>query len=166
MNSPPLGSALIAALLLTLAGGAGEPAEAGDWFIGGAFRVGGLQFSLAYDRHGRHSHRDYYYRTRDRVHYDGYRCGSYCFKRSGYGYHHARCPVVLHHFRLHHFHPAAAWGAYLAPGYERYYDRGRHYGHRDYGYRGHGHRDYGRRGHGYGHRDYHRGHDPRSCPYR
>lgn len=167
MKRPILKTTLILAPLLLLGGGALQPAQAGDWYIGGGFRVGDFLFSLAYDRGHRHSD-PYYYRTRDRISYRGYSCGSYCLKKSGYAYHHAGCPVVRHHFRLHGFHPASVWDHYRGPVYDRHHDRGRHYGHRDYGRRGRGHRDYGRYDHR--HRDYysryHRDHDRRYCPYR
>lgn len=162
----PITSTTFVLALLTLVGGASQPAEAGGWYIGGGFRVGGLHFSLAFDRD--HRHRDpYYYRTQHRVNYEGYACGSYCLKKSGYSYHHASCPLVLHHFRVHRYNPAWAWSHYRGPRYDRFYDRGHDYGHRDYGYRDYGrrdrgHRDYGRRDYRYRHRD----HDPRYCPYR
>lgn len=184
MRRPILSTTFVLALLIFL-GGSQQPAEAGDWHIGGAFRVGGVHFSLAYDRSHRH-HDSYYYRTRHRVGHEGYRCGSYCLKKSGHYYHHASCPLVRHHFRLHAFHPGRVWDHYAGPRYDRYPDRGRYYGHRDYGYRDRGHPDYGyrdrgrgygkhgrgHRGHGYDpryrydHRSRHHRHDSRYCPYR
>ena len=171
MKRPILSTTFAAALVMFVGGGSLQPAAAGDWYIGGGFRVGGVHFSLAFDRHHRH-HDPYYYRTRHHVSYEGYRCGSYCLKSSGYVYHHASCPLVRHHFRRHYFHPAMVWDQFRGPRYDDRYDRGRRYGHRDYGWRGRGHRDYGRydRGHRYDPRyDYrsrHRDHDRRYCPYR
>ncbi len=187
MKRSLLGTALLLGLAMSLGPGAPTPAAAGDWYIGGGFRVGGLEFSLAFD-HARDHLGPYYYRTRHSPSHAGYGCGSYCLKRSGYIYHHSGCPLVLHHFRVHRFHPARAWDYYRGPGYDRYPGRGRDYGHRDYGYRGRGHRDYGQRGRGHrdygyrgrGQRDYgrdehryrgdypprHRHHEPRYCPYR
>jgi hypothetical protein len=134
-------AALVIALALALGSADFSPAEAGDWYVGGSFRVGGAHFSLAYDRAHRYDRSPYarphhYYRTKHRLRYDGYRCGSHCFKRSRYSYHHATCPLVLHHFRRNRFHPARAWD-YVKRPYpyhpdyyaERYYS---HRGHRDY----------------------------------
>ena len=104
MRRPLLGSTLVLAMVMSLGGAGLRPAEAGDWYIGSGFRVGGLHFSLAFDRQPRR-HDPYYYRTRQRVRYEGYRCGSYCLKRSGYTYHHSGCPLVLYHFRRHGFVP-------------------------------------------------------------
>lgn len=138
MKSLP-GAALTLTLVLGFGGAAFEPAHAGDWHIGGGFRVGGAHFSLAFDRGYRHHRPHYYYRTKHSIRYDGYRCGSYCLKRSSYTYHHAGCPLVLHHFRRNHFHPARVWD----------YVRGSARRHRDY----YGDRYYSRRGHSdyYGH---------------
>lgn len=170
MKRPLLGSILVLALAMSLGAAGARPAAAGEWYVGSGFRVGDIYFSLAFDHRHRH-HDPYYYRTRHHVRHDGYRCGEYCLKRSGYTYHHAACPLVLHHFRSYGFYPARVWESYRGPRYDRHYDRhynrhydrrhdrGRHYGHRDYGRRGYGHRDYG-------YRSRHRDHHPRYCPYR
>ena len=132
-----IGSALAFTLLLGLGQGLTTPAEAGDWYVAGGFRVGGVAFSVAYDRH-RHHHRPYYYyRTGHQVRYDNYRCGSYCFKRKRSYHHHPTCPLVLHHFRRNHFHPAEVWDHVRAPRYRGrygYYDRYRSQRYHPYDY--------------------------------
>ena len=136
MKKSLLGAALIFAAALVLGGGAVQPAEAGDWYVSGGFRVGGAHFALAFDQGHRHHYRPHhYYRTKHRLRYDGYRCGSHFFKRSRYSYHHASCPLVLHHFRSHRFHPARAWDYVRRPGPyhpdyygDRYYSPRRHRG--------------------------------------
>ncbi len=162
MKRPILGSALVLALLMSL-GPAAQPAEAGRWYLGAGFKVGGVHFSLAFDRHARYHRPTHYYRTSHRLRYDGYRCGSACFKKSRDYYHHSSCGLVSHHFRRHHYDPRPVVH-YGERGYYGHRGYGyREYGHKDYGYPGRGHRDYGRRGSYY---DSHRSHDPRYCPYR
>ena len=164
MTTPRIVLILVLALLGSLASGTVRPAAAGDWYIGAGFQVGGVHFSVAFDRH--HGYRGpshHYYRTRGHVRHDGYRCGSACFKRSGYAYHYQACPLVLQHFRWHGFHPARAWDTvdrrYRSWGYDSYrgYDRRHRWYERRYD------RWYDRR---YDVRDRHRGHHPDYCPYR
>lgn len=165
MKRPLLGSALILVLLLSLGEGAFQPAVASGWSIGGGFRVGGLHFSLAYADGHRGRHGGHYYRTRGHVRYDGYRCGRSCFKRAAYNYHHSACPLVLHHFRRHDYHPTRFHGSYYGPppvygyGVGGYYSpRGRGYSYRS------NHPDYGHRDHyGYPGRGHHRHHGRSSC---
>ena len=104
MKRPIIVSTLVLALLVSLGPGFVEPAEAGSWRIGSSFRVGGVHFNLAFgSHHHRHYRAPYYYRTSHRLRYDGYRCGSACFKRSGHYYHHPSCGLVAHHFRRHDY---------------------------------------------------------------
>lgn len=164
-RSAVIAIALVATPLLALADGFTNPAEAGGWFVGGAFRVGGVHFSLAFDDGRRHHRPYYYYRTAHPVRHRGYGCGDYCFKQSRYVYHHPGCPLVLQHFRVNRFHPARIWHGVRVPPSFRYYGywgqpgydawRGRAPYHPDY--YGRGYDDYYGRYDDRGHRG-HRGH--------
>jgi hypothetical protein len=165
-------SLALAALLVPLMG-AFEPAEASSrWFAGVEFSVGGLGFSLGYSDFDRHRYGpsygpnygpNYFYRTSRHLSYRGYSCGSACYLRDNYYYHHRECPLVLHHFSHNRFDPYSVWaglpygGYYYSrpyygpyrPGYYNYRSRGhdhrryetyrydkRRYDHRRYDYRG------------------------------
>ena len=165
-------SLALAALLIPLMG-ALEPAEAGTrWFAGVDFSVGGLGFSLGYSDFDRHRYGpgygpSYFYRTSRHLRYSGYECGSACYLRDNYYYHHRECPLVLQHFHRSGFNPYSVWaglpyggGFYYSrpyygpyrPGYYNYRSRG--YDHRRYEI----HRYDRRRSERYGH-DYRRDHD-------
>ena len=105
------------------------PAQADSfWHVLGGMRIGGVHFSVGYDSPYRHHHRGRYYRTEHRLKHRGYRCGSACYRRGGYYYHHESCPLL----------EAYVYDA-DPPYYDRYerygrYDRryDRHYRYRDY----------------------------------
>jgi len=125
---------LCVALLLTLA----PPASAdhgNDWYVGAGFRIGGIFFNIVLGGRG-YDRPHYYYRTRDRLDYPGYRCTSACFRQDRYSYHAPNCPVAGHHLDRYHQDPYEVFDRY-AP----------YYGDRDdYGYRDRydGRRDDGR----------------------
>lgn len=179
--------ATCALLALTLA----PPAEAShraNFFIGGGFNVGGVYFNIAFGTHDQYGPQ-YYYRTRQDLHYRGARCTSRCFKQDRYYYHSPKCGLALTHLD-HYGHDAYNVFERYAPRHERYshqypnpyyrYDYRNDYQRRprydDYAYRddgrrydgrGRGHRDhrgYQDRGRGRGRGRGHNGHG-RSCPY-
>lgn len=142
-------SLALAALLVPLMG-AFEPAEASPrWFAGVDFSAGGFGFSLGYSDIDRHRYGpsygpNYFYRTSRHMSYSGYSCGSACYLRDNYYYHHRECPLVLQHFYRSGFDPYNVWaglpygGGYNSrpyygpyrPGYYSYRSRG--YDHRRY----------------------------------
>lgn len=172
-------SLALAALLVPLMG-AFEPAEASArWFAGVNFSVGGFGFSLGYSDFDRHRYGasygpNYYYRTSRQLSYRGYSCGSACYIRDNYYYHHRDCPLVLQHFRHNRYDPYSAWaglpyggGYYYSrsyygpyrPGYYNYRSRGydhRRYETHRYDKRRYDHRRYESR---YDRHDYRRDHD-------
>jgi len=102
------------AMLVTLPGVVGEAAaDHGDLRFGAGVRIGDLHLSIGYSPRVR----DYYYRTRDRIHYDHYRCTDRCYRRGGDWYHHERCPVLLHLLHLERIHPHTLYARY-APRYD------------------------------------------------
>ncbi len=142
-------SLALAALLIPLMG-ALEPAEAGTrWFAGVDFSVGGLGFSLGYSDFDRHRYGpsygpNYFYRTSRHLRYSGYECGSACYLRDNYYYHHRECPLVLQHFHRSGFNPYSVWAGLP---YGGYYSSGPYYGPYRPGYynyrsRGHDNRRY------------------------
>lgn len=125
---------LPAALLLAVTPGLVPEAQAGDWFFGGGFSIGGHHFRIGYRPH--HYGGDYFYRVSTPVRYSGYSCGPACYREGSHYYHHASCPVVAHHFHHHGYHPQRVFYAYApySDGYG-FYDHshgGRHYKPRHY----------------------------------
>lgn len=132
------------------------------WVFSAGIRLGGFHLSIGYQpvRYGAPT---YYYRTREAIHYDGYRCSDRCYRRGDVSYHSERCPVVLHLMHLNRIHPDRLF-AYHAPDYDgrwRSYDpyvfdrdyrrsHGLAYGDRYEGRRGYD----GRRSYGYDSRDW------------
>lgn len=125
----------IIALAMTLPGVV-APAQASDFLFGAAIRIGGFHLSIGLD----HDHHRYVYRTRDRIHYDHYRCNDRCSMRGGYTYHDERCPVVSHLLHIQQIHPHDLYVDY-APRYDGrfrnydpyHYDRVNYVGDRYYG---------------------------------
>ena len=117
---------ILAAIFAAIAvGGLAAPAAAhSGWSFGAAFNVGGFEFVVARDHGGLHVAPRFFYRVRQPLRYQGYRCHGGCEYRAGYYYHHADCPLVQYHFRRHRYRPYD-WG--------RDYDRRFDYGHRYYG---------------------------------
>lgn len=158
------------ALLVTVPGVVGEAAADHDEIrFGAGVRIADFHLSIGYNPRVR----DYYYRTRDRIGYDHYRCTDRCHRRGREWYHHEACPVVLHLLHLERIHPHTLFGRY-APrydgrfrGYDPYhYDRANYRGddyddHYDDHYYGRDRHDRGRhRGwdRGRGHRGHRTGH--------
>lgn len=74
-------------------------AQAGPrgWDFGGAFRVGGLSFSIGYG--SRDSLRpDHYYRVNAPLVHPRRTCGRACFRQGDAYYHHVSCPALHAHF--------------------------------------------------------------------
>ncbi|HMB51876.1 MAG TPA: hypothetical protein VKU40_01080 [Thermoanaerobaculia bacterium] len=141
--------------------------------FGASFRIGNVHLSLGHTPYrggygsSYGSASDYYYRTNDNVHYNGYECTDRCYRRGRTNYHHQSCPVVLHLLHLNKIHPHDVFSRH-----SRHYDgrfanydpyafhrsyssrRGGHGRYRDHDNRGHW-RD--RRGHGRHDRGRHRG---------
>ena len=95
------GSAIMSGLLvsgLVLSAVPGAQAGPRDWDVGGAFRVGGLSFSIGYGRHDS-LQPDYYYRVNAPLVHPRRTCGRACFRRGDSYYHHSTCPLLLGHFR-------------------------------------------------------------------
>ena len=101
-------------------------AEAGIFSVGVAFNVGGLFFDLGFGgpRYSAHSSH-HVYRVSEPLQYRGYSCHSGCYRSGGYGYHHADCPAVAHHFRSHGFSPYASYPSYFS---SRVYGGSGHHG--------------------------------------
>jgi hypothetical protein len=83
-----------------------------DFEFAAGIRLGPFHASIGLAPHGH-----YYYRTRDRVHYDDYRCTDRCYRRGSSTYHHERCPAMLHLLYLQRLHPHEIF-AYHAPRYD------------------------------------------------
>ena len=125
------------------------------WDFVGDVQIGGVHFSV-----GLHSpstgsygvHSGYYYRTRQRLRYARHRCGSYCYRRGNYDFHHESCPLLEVHVERYGappiYYDRRSWGRgdrYRYDGYgSPYRDRGPGRGRRRRGNRGRG-RGQGRR---------------------
>lgn len=129
----PIAMAALLALGLTLALAPAAAADHDDPVFAAGIRVGDFHLSIGFVPE--RSSRAYYYRTRDRIHYDGYRCTDRCYRRAGYQYHHERCPVVLHLLHLERLHPHrlfqhhspsydGRWAGYDPYAFHRSYDAG------------------------------------------
>ena len=111
-------------------------AQAGPrgWDFGGAFRVGGLSFSIGYGSHDS-LRSDYYYRVNAPLVHPRRACGRSCFRQGDAHYHHVSCPALRAHFDRHgqdlrysleRFGPviSASW-SYRSPGSYYTYQRPR-----------------------------------------
>jgi len=104
----------VVAVLVATPGVVGEAAaDHDDLRFGAGVRIGDFHLSIG---HSPRVH-DYYYRTRDRVHYDHYRCTDRCYLRGRDWYHHEACPTVLHLLHVRRVHPHALFTRY-APRYD------------------------------------------------
>ena len=137
----------VAALLVTLPAAVPDAAADHDAYRSGGgltfaagIRLGGFHLSIGYQP-TRYGQGTYYYRTRDRIHYDHYQCNDQCYRRGGSYYHHERCPVMLHLMHVERIHPHRLfshhaprydhrWTSYDPYAWERRY-RGSRYSDRD-----------------------------------
>lgn len=151
----------MAALLVSLPAAVPDAAADHDRHRGGSdlvfaagIKLGGFHLSIGYQP-TRYGQQTYYYRTRDRIHYDDYRCTDRCYRRGPSYYHHERCPVILHLMHVERIHPHRLF-SHHAPRYDHRWTSYDPYDwHRSHLGSRYSERDRDHRGHRYDRRDRH-----------
>ena len=126
---------VVSVALLLVGSGSLTPADAESfWYAIANVRIGGVHFSVGYHTPSSHRHRRYrgrYYRTRHKLRYKGHRCGSSCYRRGGYDYHHESCGLLGAHLRRNPYQPS--YGGYWNEPYDDRYSDDRSYPYERYG---------------------------------